>query len=102
MGSMRSDMSYNSNVLRMTQALAFTGSRNGAPSRLKAFIAAIAIVWSTRSRGSKAAAAAASASSEAFVSLDRTSVALGGSVSVRLDSGGRRNSQKKKNNSDRK
>lgn|GEM_PF-3270353 len=41
------------------QAFAATGRRNGAPSRLKAFIAAMVIVRSTRSLGSKAAAAAA-------------------------------------------
>jgi len=41
------------------QGLAATGRRNGAPSLLKAFIAAIAIVRSTRSFGSNASAAAA-------------------------------------------
>lgn len=41
------------------QACAFTGNRNGAPSRLKAFMAAIVIVRSTRSFGANAAAAAA-------------------------------------------
>jgi len=41
------------------QALAATGSLNGAPRRLNAFIAAIVIVRSTRSFGSNASAAAA-------------------------------------------
>jgi len=40
------------------QGLTATGRRNGAPSLLKAFIAAIAIVRSTRSFGSNASAAA--------------------------------------------
>lgn len=38
---------------------AFTGIRNDTPSRLNAFIAAIAIVRSTKSFGAKAAEAAA-------------------------------------------
>lgn len=41
------------------QAEAATGMRNGAPSRLMAFIADIASVRSTRSLGSKAAETAA-------------------------------------------
>lgn len=41
------------------QALAATGRRKGAPSRLKAFIAAMAMVRSTRSFGSNADDAAA-------------------------------------------
>lgn len=41
------------------QAFATTGSRKGAPSRLNAFIAAMAIVRSTRSFAVKAALAAA-------------------------------------------
>src|SRR3546814_17091937 len=59
MCSMRSDMSYNSTVLRMTQALAFMGTRHGAPSRLKAFIDATAIVRQTSERGSTPAHTAA-------------------------------------------
>ena len=45
-------------ILDVPQACACTGRRKGAPSRLKAFIAAMAIVRSTRSLGSNAAAAA--------------------------------------------
>ncbi len=50
---------------------AATGTRNGAPSRLNAFIAAIVIVRSTRSLGANCAEAAAYASSDACVSLTR-------------------------------
>lgn len=39
------------NGAREDQGFAFTGRRNGAPSRLNAFIAAIAIVRSTTSFG---------------------------------------------------
>lgn len=42
-------------LLPRTHILAATGSRNGAPRRLKAFIAAIVIVRSTRSFGENAA-----------------------------------------------
>ena len=47
-----------SRLLCVRQGFAATGRRNGAPNLLKAFIAAIAIVRSTRSFGSKALAAA--------------------------------------------
>lgn len=45
--------------LKVVQGFALTGNLNGAPSRLKAFMAAMAIVRSTKSFGSKAALAAA-------------------------------------------
>jgi len=48
-----------------SQGFAATGNRKGAPNLLKAFIAAIAIVRSTRSFGAKASEAAAYASSDA-------------------------------------
>ena len=50
---------YAKTAVLTPQGLAATGRRNGAPSLLNAFIAAIAIARSTRSFGSNASAAAA-------------------------------------------